>query len=105
MKKLFVVLLALSFCTTLLVSCGEDKEQKIQDLQKQVQIEKQKYEKEQKARDIAQQEAAKSKSSFNLLIGISVAIALIALIIGVAMGSKSRKAVNFQNKEERSEDE
>lgn len=105
MKRLFMVLLTLSFCTTLLVSCGEDKEQKIQDLQEQVQIEKQKYEKEQKARDIAQQEAAKSKSSFYLVIGISVVIALIALIGGVAMGSKSRKAVNFQNKAERNEDE
>ena len=105
MKKLFTVFLAISIFLVFIISCGEDKEQKIQELQKQVQIEKQNYEKEQKARNIAQQEAAKSKSSFNLLIGISVALVMIALIIGVVMGSKSRKAANVQSNVERSDNE
>ena len=98
MKKIFTVLLAISICSVFIISCGEDKDQKIQELQKQVQVEKQ-------ARDIAQQEAAKSRGSFNLLIGISIALALIALIIGVVMGSKSRKAANIQSNMERNENE
>jgi len=105
MKNLFAVLLAISIFSVFITSCGEDKEQKLQELQKQVQIEKQNYEKEKQARDIAQQEAAKSKSAFNLLIGISVALILIALIIGVVMGSTSRKASNVKSNLARSDNE
>jgi hypothetical protein len=105
MKKIFTVLLAISIFSVLIISCGEDKEQKIQELQKQVQIEKQNYEKEQKARDIAQQEAANSKSSLYLLIGISAVFVLIALFTGVALGSKARQAVNVKSNVERNENE
>ncbi len=93
-----MVLLALSFCTTFLVSCGEDKEQKIQELQKQVKNEQQMKEK-------AQHDAEKSNSLFNLLLGISIAITLIALIIGVAMGSKTRKDANSQKPTENGEND
>ena len=98
MKKIFIVLLALSICSVFFISCGEDKEQKIQELQKQVQIEKQMKEK-------AQQDDKKSKTTLNLLIGISIAVALIALIIGVAMGSKARKDAKAQGNAERREND
>jgi len=65
-------------------------EQKIKELQHQIQIAQQHVQ-------IAQQHAAKAESNFNLLIGISITIAILVLIIGVAMGSKARKDANKQS--------
>lgn len=73
------------------MSC--DEEQIIQ-LQNQVQVEKEIKEK-------AQQDSQKSKNSLNLLIGFSITGGLIALIIGVALGSKSRKDLDAQTYTER----
>lgn len=96
MKRSIIVLLALSIYLILVISCEE--EQIIQELQKQIQIEKQIKEK-------AQQDAVKSRNTLNLLIGFSIAVVLIALIIGVAMGSKSRKDANAQKIVERREND
>jgi len=86
MKKHIVILLLISICSIFLISC--DEEQIIQ-LQNQVQIEKQIKEK-------AQQDSQESKNSFNLMIGLSIAGGIFALITGVAMGSKSRKNAKTQ---------
>ena len=96
MKRSIILLLALSIYLILLISCEE--EQIVQELQKQIQIEKQIKEK-------AQQDAVKSRNSLNLLIGFSIAVVLIALIIGVAMGSKARKDANVQKIVERREND
>lgn len=90
MKRMVVFCISISICMFFLISCGDDKEQKIKELQHQIQIEQQIKEK-------AQQDAAKVESNFNLLIGISIAIAFLVLIIGVAMGSKARKDANKQS--------
>ena len=90
MKRIFILLVSISICMFVLTSCGEDNEQKINELQHQIQIEKQ-------AKEIALQHAAKSESNLNLLIGLSIAIGVLALIIGVAMGSKTRKDANKQS--------
>jgi len=92
MKKIVAIVLILSICPLFLISCGESKEQKIKELQKQVQA-------EQKAKEIAEKKADKTKSIFNLWVGIGFALVLIALIIGVAMGSKTRKDANNKSPE------
>lgn len=91
MKKHIVILLLISICSIFLISCDEEE---IIQLQNQVQIEKQIKEK-------AQQDSQESKNSFNLLIGFSIAVMLAALIIGVAIGSKSRKDLDTQIRSER----
>ena len=96
MKKLVIILLVLSIYLILLISCEEG--QIIQELQKQIQIEKQVKEK-------AQQDAVKSRNTLNLLIGFSIAVVMVALVIGVAMGSKSRKDANAQKIVERREND
>lgn len=90
MKRVLIFFMSTSICMFFLISCGDDKEQKINELQHQIQIEQQMKEK-------AQQDAAKVESNFNLLIGISIAIAILVLIIGVAMGSRARKDANKQS--------
>ena len=98
MKKIFVVVLILSIGSSFLISCGENEESKIKELKQQVQIEK-------RAKVIAQKNAAEAKSSLNLLIGLSIAVVLIALVIGVAMGSKARKKAKKQNIKGKADDE
>ena len=91
MKKIFIVLLALSICSVFLISCDEER---IQALQEQVHIEKQ-------SKMEFQKDAENSKNSLYLLVGISIAGVLIAMIIGVAMGSKSRKDLDTLDTDER----
>lgn len=96
MKKIFISLFTILVCIMFIASCGEDKDKK--ELQKNIQ-------EEQEAKEAAQQEAAESKSLFNFFIGISVAVTLIALIVGVAMGSKARKDANVQSTSKEDKDE
>ena len=97
MKRMVVFFISITICMFFLNSCGEDKEQKIKELQHQIKIEQQMKEKAQQDKEKAQQDAAKIESNFNLLIGISIAITILVLIIGVAMGSKARKDANKQS--------
>jgi len=85
MKKIFIIALFLSICSFFLIQCEncKDKDKEIQELKQQL---------EKKTRA-----ATESKSLFYLLIGISIAFVLIAIIIGVAMGSKARKDANNQS--------
>lgn len=73
-----------------LASCGEDRDQTIKELRQQIQTERQITEKARQNSAIAQQDAASAKSSLNLLLGIGVAAIVLALLIGVALGSKAR---------------
>jgi len=98
MKKIFVAVLILSICSSFVISCDKDNDVKIKELKQQVQIEK-------RARETAQNNASEAKSSLNLLIGLSIAVALFSLLVGVAMGSKARKEAKRQNIEERADDE
>ena len=91
MKKIFIVLLALSIFSVLLISCDEER---IQELQEQVSIEKQ-------MKMEFQKDAENSKNSQYLLIGISIAGVIIAIVLGVAMGSKARKDVDALDTAER----
>lgn len=90
MKRVLIFFMSTSICVFFLISCGDDKEQKINELEHQIQIEQQMKEK-------AQQDAAKANSNLNSLIGISIAFAIVVLIIGVAMGSRARKDANKQS--------
>lgn len=96
MKHIFFILLSISICLIFLISCGEDKDTKIKELQHQVQIEKQLKEIERQAKDTAQRDADKWQDMFNLLIGLGIAIVIISLLTGVAMGSKARKDAKNQ---------
>lgn len=97
MKRLFIILISFSICIFLLNSCRDNNEQKIKELQHQIQVEKQMKDKAQQAKEIVQQHVAQAESNFNLLIGISIALMVLALIIGVAIGSKARKDANKQS--------
>jgi len=99
MKKIFVIMIVLTICSTFLAPCGwafwpfssaEDKEQRIHDLENQIQIERQ-------ATNMAQQKVLKAENSFYLSIGFGTAGFLIALIMGSAMGSKVRKTPRRNN--------
>jgi hypothetical protein len=96
MKKSFVLLLAILICSTFLTSCKNEPGQSVKELQKQVQIEKRKTE-------AAQLEAAKSNRL--MFIGITMAVALIALFAGVAIGSKARKDARAHGRIQRGEND
>lgn len=97
MKRVLIFFMSTSICVFFLISCGDDKEQKINELEHQIQIEQQMKEKAQQDAAKAQQDAAKANSTLNSLIGISIAFAIVVLIIGVAMGSRARKDANKQS--------
>ena len=104
MKNVTIFLISALFCMFFLISCGDAKEQKINELKQQIQIEQQMKEKaqqqiqiEQQMKEKAQQDVEKVKSNFSLLTGISITIGILALVIGVAMGSKARRDANSQS--------
>lgn len=80
MKRLTAMLVFASL--VFLFSCGGSQEQTIRELRQQIQVER--------------QMAQRVKTAFNLLLGISIAGAVAALLIGVAMGSKARNDAENQ---------
>lgn len=94
MKKLISVSLIIIFCLFFSASCGEDNSETVETLQKQIQKERQAREAAEKKVMEAQKEVSETKSSFYLWVGIGVSLIILALLFGVAMGSKAKKDAN-----------
>ena len=74
----------------------ESVQTKNNDLQKQLQVETLMKENAQKDNELAQQNAVKAKSARDLWMGISAAVSLVSLLLGIAIGSKIRRTVKIQ---------
>jgi hypothetical protein len=74
----------------------ESVQTKNNDLQKQLQVETMMKENAQKDKELAQQNAVKAKSARDLWMGISAAVGLVCLLLGIAIGSKIRRTVKIQ---------
>jgi hypothetical protein len=64
--------------------------QKINNLEKQLQVERQ-------MKEDAQKDKAKAESSRGLWMYLSAAVGLVCLLLGIAIGSKIRRAAKIQH--------
>lgn len=74
----------------------KDAQAKISELEDQLQYERQMKESVQKDKELAQQNTAKAESSRVLWMGISAAVGLLCLLLGIAIGSKIRRTPKIQ---------
>ncbi len=74
----------------------EDAQAKISELEDQLQYERQMKESVQKDKELAQQNTAKAESSRVLWMGISAAVGLLCLLLGIAIGSIIRRTPKIQ---------
>jgi hypothetical protein len=70
---------------------------KTSDLEKQLQVEILMKENAQKDKELAQQNTAKAESSRGLWKGISAAVGLVCLLLGLVIGSKIRRVAKIQH--------
>jgi len=82
----------------------ESVQTKTSDLEKQLQVETLIKENIQKDKELAQQNTAKAESSRGLWMGISAAVGLVCLLLGIAIGSKIRRAAKIPHNADRSND-